>query len=897
MDLNNTVVLRLLLDRVMACKLPSHCSVESCNAVVSQLGFAPQVYIDSRIWCTGQKRHPRCVRIPRYTSNKPYLYYRTACSTPQDTKSENQNQDHEAPPDIVSFESILEQLDTKFSIQYNDIQPEELSTNDDEKKMQHLKTFLGYPEGKPEDSLRIAKSLIEHSVFSDAIFGNTSEEEPGKMSTRNTEVGLTSPTSDFAMSIDGTFFYDSDVQTDDGLNPASSSFSQAHVPRAALLSTLTQVQQRRLNVEHSESLPTETASENNDSPVLPEEGDLRLSLGKSERELERHLLISSTRNARIISTDIGDKKPAYNSLTASAEMIAIKQSQFPFRQRPLVEIQHAFQDAESLDCRVCSRKVLKPDLREGFLCPICYSRIFTEIDSIDGSPQHKRIDGLSVEVRKAIDDVWDRRKLTKRKLMGGKMAFRANSSIWNSTAPPSGPSGQKPQTPTTISGSSIGSFDGRSSAGPPGSPPSPPTSFSASSQEPDRRDKWTIRASARSLRTINPIRNLVQGIDVKPNPSKELIKLSVGDPTLYGNLKVSKKAIDEYCKVIQSMKHNGYSMSYGSVEARTAIAERYTIPLAPLTPDDVVLASGTSGALELAIGALANEGDNILLPLPGFPLFQTIAKGFGIECRYYKLRPNNKWEINLNHLSSLADNRTAAIVINNPSNPCGSVYSSHHINEILKTASKLHLPIIADEVYSDMVFSECKFTSIGSQSVNVPVLSVGGISKQFVVPGWRLGWILIHDRNNVLQAGEVRKGIRQLTTRMLVPNTPSQAVIPCLLSEGTKDECFKAIMNELELNASFTVKALAKAPGLRCIPPQGAMYTMVEIDSELLGFSDDMEFTKALLREESVFVLPGQCFNAPNFVRIVFCAPQYVLSEAFHRIRRFCSRHSGQVGF
>lgn len=381
-----------------------------------------------------------------------------------------------------------------------------------------------------------------------------------------------------------------------------------------------------------------------------------------------------------------------------------------------------------------------------------------------------------------------------------------------------------------------------------------------------------------------------------PNPGLDLIKLSVGDPTVYGNLKVPQRFIDRYCEAIKGGKYNGYSLSYGTLAAREAVAKRYTLPgtQSALTADDVVLASGTSGALELCIGALCNEGDNILLARPGFPLFATIAGNFGVECRYYDTLPNQRWEINLGKLEngSIIDARTKAIVVNNPSNPCGSVYSREHILEIFCVAERFHLPVIADEVYADMAFSGTAFHSMGSLSENVPVLSVGGISKQFVVPGWRLGWVCIHDRNGVLANGGMLQGMRQLTTRMLVPNSPAQACVPEMLGGSVEDTGFRELMNTLETNAQFTVKALQEAPGIRCIAPQGAMYTMAELDTQLLGFKDDMEFTKTLLKEESVFVLPGQCFQAPNFIRIVFCAPQFVLSEAFHRMRRFCKRHA-----
>lgn len=405
-------------------------------------------------------------------------------------------------------------------------------------------------------------------------------------------------------------------------------------------------------------------------------------------------------------------------------------------------------------------------------------------------------------------------------------------------------------------------------------------------------DGWNVKASDRSTRTVNPIRQLVQGIAGDPNPEKELIDLSVGDPTRYGNLKVDDEVVEKLCEVVRDGKHNGYTQSMGNLEPRRAVASRYSLPsCAPLNEDDVVLTSGVSGALELALGALANEGDNVLLPRPGFPLFKTMLDGFGVKSKYYSVLPNRSWEVDIEDLLSQADDRTVAIVVNNPSNPCGSVYSARHIQEIVDAASTLRLPIVADEVYADMVFSGRQFVSIASMSSDVPVLSVGGLSKQFVVPGWRTGWLLVHDRNNVLEDGGVRLGIRRLTTRMLMPNAPVQGVLPYMLAAGRESSAFRSLMSDLETNAEVTIEGLADCVGLRTVSPQGAMYLMVEVDVKRLGFDDDLDFTKTLRAEESVFVLPGQCFQAPNFVRIVFCAPPSKMREATGRIKQFCKRH------
>lgn len=215
-------------------------------------------------------------------------------------------------------------------------------------------------------------------------------------------------------------------------------------------------------------------------------------------------------------------------------------------------------------------------------------------------------------------------------------------------------------------------------------------------------------------------------------------------------MKTPETCIDACIESLGSFKFNGYPPSNGYEFAREAVAESYSLPSAPLTAKDVIICSGCSGALDIAITAIANEGQNILLPRPGFSLYQTLAESKGIECRYYNLLPDQYWQVDLAHLESLVDDKTAAILVNNPSNPCGSVFSKEHILQVLSTANKLCLPIIADEIYADMSFAPHQYISFATLSETVPILSVGGIAKRYLVPGWRVGWILIHDRNQLL---------------------------------------------------------------------------------------------------------------------------------------------------
>ncbi|XP_011672090.2 tyrosine aminotransferase [Strongylocentrotus purpuratus] len=405
-----------------------------------------------------------------------------------------------------------------------------------------------------------------------------------------------------------------------------------------------------------------------------------------------------------------------------------------------------------------------------------------------------------------------------------------------------------------------------------------------------KKPRWDTRASEASLRTINPIRGIVDGMKLEPNPDKDIIALSIGDPTKFGNLDPSEDVVDAVNVSLKSGKSNGYSPSVGFVDARAAVAKKYSHPDAPLTSEDVILTCGCSGALDLAIGVLADAGQNILVPRPGFALYATLAGSYDIEYRFYELMPCKSWEVDLENLESQIDEKTACIIVNNPSNPCGSVFSKEHIQDIIKIASKHHLPIVSDEVYADMVFSGSTFYSVASLASNVPVLTCGGLAKRYLAPGWRLGWILIHDPVGAFEE-EVRLGLFRLSTKILGPCTLIQSALPAIL-EKTSNSFHENTMDILKTNAEICFKFLDATPGLKPIMPKGSMYIMcgIEID-KFHGFMDDMEFVQCLMSEESVFCLPGKCFEYPNYFRVVLCVPEEKTSEACKRIKEFCTRH------
>ncbi|XP_060933317.1 tyrosine aminotransferase isoform X1 [Limanda limanda] len=415
-----------------------------------------------------------------------------------------------------------------------------------------------------------------------------------------------------------------------------------------------------------------------------------------------------------------------------------------------------------------------------------------------------------------------------------------------------------------------------------------------------RRQRWEVKPSEMANNTLNPIRSIVDEMKLTPNRDKPMIALSIGDPTVFGNLPTDQVVLQAVKDAVDSQKYNGYAPSVGYLKSRQALANFYSCPEAPLEAEDVILTSGCSHAIDLAISVLCNPGDNILVPCPGFSLYKTLAISMGIHVKLYNLLPEKSWEVDLQQMESLIDERTSCVIVTNPSNPCGSVYSKEHLQKILKVASRHCVPILADEIYSDMVLPGISCPSMASLSSDVPVISCGGLAKRWLVPGWRMGWILIHDRNDILGPA-IRQGLVKLSQRILGACSLIQGALEGILN-NTPQSFYNNTISLLKSNAEICFNELSTVAGLNPVKTSGAMYLMVGMDMDHFpDFKNDVDFTERLVTEQSVFCLPASAFEYPNFFRIVLTVPKEMMEEACSRIREFClchyrpsSRGSGQ---
>lgn len=199
--------------------------------------------------------------------------------------------------------------------------------------------------------------------------------------------------------------------------------------------------------------------------------------------------------------------------------------------------------------------------------------------------------------------------------------------------------------------------------------------------------------------------------------------------------------------------------------------------------------------------------------------------------------------IDLDQLESLIDDRTRAIIINNPGNPTGVVFPKEHLQRVLEIAERNHVPIIADEIYGDLVYGGAKFHPIASLFPKVPVVSCDGIAKRWMVPGWRLGWVTIHNRFGVLD--DVKAGMIALSQKIVGPCALIQGALPKILKE-TPEEYFQYNRNVISRNAEIIYDILKDVPGLMPLKPQGAMYMMIGVDKNVYG--DEVTFVQELIK-------------------------------------------------
>jgi alanine-synthesizing transaminase len=395
-----------------------------------------------------------------------------------------------------------------------------------------------------------------------------------------------------------------------------------------------------------------------------------------------------------------------------------------------------------------------------------------------------------------------------------------------------------------------------------------------------------ISASNRAQKVEYAIRDIMVKAEEVRRSGKKLLALNIGDPVKYGfdTPDHIKRALT---RAIESGS-NYYSASEGIRELREAVAEKENeINGAQIGPDNVLVTAGISEAILFLMASLVNPGDEVLIPGPCYPPYLTYAKFFDGKPVTYRTVEARGWAPDLADLESKISSRTRLIVMVNPNNPCGSVYSKPEISKIIDLAATHNIPVAADEIYDRIVY-DGKFTSAASIAKDVPIIGLNGFSKTYLMTGWRLGYLFVQDPNGKLK--EVWDGIQRLSRVRLCAATPVQiAGVEAL--RGPQDH-IPRLVAELKKRRDYAWNRMNEIPGLHASKPSSAFYLFPKIELNST-WKDDLEFTTRLLQETGVLLVNGSGFDphyGKDHFRAVFLPPEEMLREALDAIEQYMKR-------
>ncbi len=360
---------------------------------------------------------------------------------------------------------------------------------------------------------------------------------------------------------------------------------------------------------------------------------------------------------------------------------------------------------------------------------------------------------------------------------------------------------------------------------------------------------------------------------------KRVIALNVGDPLAF-DFRTPPHLIEAASKAMRDGK-NGYAPSPGvadAIEAIRADAERRGIH----NVREVLVTSGVSEAIDFCLTAMADSGDNVLVPCPDYPMYSTILAKLAAKANYYRLDEARGWEPDLNDLAAKINSSTRAIILVNPNNPTGAVYSRKTLEEIAEIARRRRLPVISDEIYDKLILDDQPTYSFAALAPDVPTVTFNGLSKAYLVPGWRVGWIVLSGPAETTNG--LYESLVKLARARLSANHPFQhAVRPAL--EGSQEHLVEVIQ-KLRARRDLTAHWCQQTPGVSCVPPRGAFYAFPRF--EIPG--SDEEFARQLILGRQVSIVHGSGFGAdaraPHF-RLVFLPDEATLSDAYRRIGSF----------
>ena len=403
-----------------------------------------------------------------------------------------------------------------------------------------------------------------------------------------------------------------------------------------------------------------------------------------------------------------------------------------------------------------------------------------------------------------------------------------------------------------------------------------------------------ILASAKLANVCYDIRGPIMTAATKmEEEGHKIIKLNIGNLAVFG--------FDSPEEIQQDMIRNlpnsaGYSDSKGIFAARKAVMhETQRQGIKGVKVEDIYLGNGASELIVMACNGLLDDGDQILLPAPDYPLWTAASTLSGGTPVHYLCDEASGWMPDLNDLRAKITPRTKALVVINPNNPTGALYSDDLLRELVAIAREHRLVILADEVYDKVLYDGAKHTAIGSLSQDVLTLTFNSLSKSYRSCGYRAGWMVISGDKK--QARDYIEGLNMLSNMRLCSNVPGQWAIQTALGGYQSINDLVCDGGRLRRQRDLAYELITQIPGVTCVKPAAALYMFPRLDPEIYPIKDDAQFFLEVLQETRVMLVQGTGFNwpSPDHFRIVFLPYEDDLREAIGRLARFLTGYAKRM--
>lgn len=394
-----------------------------------------------------------------------------------------------------------------------------------------------------------------------------------------------------------------------------------------------------------------------------------------------------------------------------------------------------------------------------------------------------------------------------------------------------------------------------------------------------------ILPAKRTKNITYAIRDLVVIAKKLEREGKQILYLNIGDP-----LKFDFTTPDHMFEAIKenNLKSQSYSDSLGIPEIRESLAkEAARKKINHISSKDVIIFNGGSEAITQAVTSLVNPGENILTPSPGYPMFTALVHYCeGIQNNYF-LNEEENWQPDLDDIRRKINEKTKGLIIINPNNPTGATYDKKTLKGLIQIAAENNLLLFSDETYDKLLFDGQEHTSLASLTEEVPIITSGSLSKNYLCPGWRMGWLFFSGAKELIE--DYKEAISKISRARLCPIHPQQYAIKAAL-EGSQDH-IKETLKKIQERRDITHKRINEIPGLSSVKPGGAFYAFPKI--ELDSVKSDVDFVLDLLHEENVLFVHGTGFSqkpGTKHFRIAFLSTPEKLNEAYNKLENFIKR-------